>query len=360
MLPDIAFGYPLPKDAGISTFRSTRVHSLNSLLKDQSYHFQSSTGLRKIAKMSSKFFNPWNNSPTPSVEEMLSQKPNHVEFEMNQNLETSNHRDFYMDSNKSSSAFSSTSRNFSVFRPQRGSKEVPRLTNSNQNLMSKTHKSACSESLDSKRILVVKGMIPKSSCGAILTRISGGSLERAVFKDDSQSPSLELYFIFPKEAQKFFEYSQTGLFCYNGNPLQVEWASERNTEDISSFHPSIEKKLLDQISKGARRTLLFTKGTPKISKRTENHSHFPNQSVNFSPNFNIKNVIADLAPMGNIVEFTPLISGSLSFRVSFDDVRTAINIMRQWQIAGTMLNFKYSGWVLHYGKDTCEKPCLTL
>lgn len=335
---------------------STRVHSLNSLLKDQT--FNSSLVFRSILRKSSKYSSYW-------ADEVYTDEKKGSSSEEEDHKEDIRPKSQYFDHPFKEVA--KYAKELILNKAKQKPKEIKtlgdskNLTSSNQDLnksiLTKL-KSVSKADLEARRIIILKGLPKGSSPGGILTRICGGPLERIVFHENREDFVMELYFAFPKDAQKFFEFGQTGLLLYNSQRLILEWANETNTENISLVHPPVSDSLLNQIFNGARRSLLFVKEIPHKSSR--HHLHYPILEQHYSSEFNIKKVIEDFSDVGNIIDFSPIISRKLAFVLYFDDIRTSITAKKLCESKGSKLNKKYHDWKLYYGKDITDKPCYTV
>lgn len=331
------------------TESSGRVHSLNSLLKDQTFNTRyDSLSFRKLSKAGSRFFNPWaqNYNFNESDEHTKLVSPSEPATYSSFILENS--KRFIHAATRSNKPLNAQDKN------QNSSKNIPKSVPISL-VLSKT---SDNKDLESRRIVILKGFNKGSSLIGILSRVCGGPIERIVFHKNRQDSCMEIYFAFPKHAQEFFQYGQTGLLVFNSQPLFLEWANETNTEDINLVHPPVSKALLTKISNGARRSLIFVKDVP--NKGYDNISHLLriNPGSFYSENFNINEVLRDFSGLGNIIDHTPIISRRLSFCIQFDDIRSAISIKNECSTKGTKLNRKYKDWYIYYGKDPADKPCL--
>ncbi|CAH6722311.1 sporulation-specific protein 2 [[Candida] jaroonii] len=349
---------------------STRVHSLNSLLKDQS--FNSIRGFKGILRKSSKYSNYWNDS---SILFSADARDTLVKVEEREESDEEEDKEDIKPKRKSQyfDIFSKEPTKYSKqsalkTNPKGKSNDVRNLQNSKKFTNSlqdigKPHltnlKVLSKADLESRRIIILKGLPKGSNPGAVLTRVCGGPLERVVFHENREEFVMELYYAFPKDAHKFFEFGRTGLLLFNNQRLILEWANETNTENINLVHPPVGDSLLNQIFNGARRSLLFVREIPNKSSR-HHHLHYPVPEQHYSREFDIKSVIKDFSLVGNIIDFSPIISRKLAFVLYFDDIRTAITVKKLCETKGSILNKKYRDWKLYYGKDITDKPCHTI
>lgn len=212
--------------------------------------------------------------------------------------------------------------------------------------------------VDTRRIIVMTGFPTNSVLRDILPCVRGGPLERISIRDQNDSSSVELHFFFPEHAHDFIEYGKSGLLVHNGDSIPIEWASPFNTSDIPFTHPTLPKSLMASVYRGATRILVFIKEIPEKPVYKSKKKVYPNPLVNYSQDFNIRNVLTDFQILGNLIDFVPIVSKRLAFAISFDDVRTAIAVMKQCRTNGTRLHEKYKTWIIRYGKDVTDKPCL--
>lgn len=347
-----------------------RVHSINSLLKDQTYNSRPNYhSFKRLARFSSWFFNPWNyNTGGPDVN--VNNSSYHDEDNsiiLNSIPPTNNFRpsltkpitkpNKLIDQKNSNTSHQVLGQNYQRQRQGFTDSTLTDLDQNltrNNNIIRRSFKDLGKEVSISRRIIILKGLPKTSSINGILNRVCGGPLERIVFHDNRETPSVELYFIFPKDAQRFYSYGHTGLFVYNGSRLLFEWANESNTEDISLVHPKILRSLMAQVYHGATRSLLFSKEIP--TKVIFQNSNDP--GTNYSKDFNITIVKRDFSSLGNVIDISPIISTRLSFCIHFSDIRSSIVAKKQCETKGTKFNEKYKKWNIYYGKDITNKPCL--
>lgn len=207
----------------------------------------------------------------------------------------------------------------------------------------------------SKRVLIFTGLPSCTGISSIISQVCCGPLEKIVATSDR----LELYYIFPEHAKEFHDYvNNTGLFRVNGNRLQMEWANKANTDD--SLAP-IPKLLLKEVTYGsARRILIFSKIVPQKTLRDPSAMHYPTARTHLSKDLDIELIKSDFSQFGQIIEFGSVISRKLCFSIHFHDVRSAIAAKNEVETPGSMLNVKYLGWSLWYGKDPTDKACFVL
>lgn len=364
MLKRIDNGLEFDTSDSLDSKKHRRVHSINSLLKDQTYNAKPDIhSFRKLARMGSWFFSPWTNEEKnlPNIfdahnpEECESFKILHPDTGRLKNIDipyTQNTRPRKDTINHKPSSNELTKRSFLAVADQ----NRPSLPSSYRKR--KSFKTLGEDALNCRRIIIIKQLPKNSSLNGIINRICGGPLERIVFHENREDPSVELYFIFPKDAQAFFDYGNTGLFIYNGSRMVLEWANETNTEDISLIHPKLLTPLSNQITNGARRSLLFVKSVPNKMIQHRRSLYYPDPENNYSKDFNIKLILRDFASLGNVIDVSPIISTKLSFCIHFSDIRSAIAIKRQCETEGTKLHQKYRSWSIHFVKDVTDKPCL--
>lgn len=341
----------IPSDYKYQDHQTKRIHSITSYLNEALYTNDQYTQKNRISGLNilgSRFFRQWN-TPPKSLPESFA---DNLSLASTNNLEYDNRKSGIQD------PISFTrSRESDIPSLRKG------LFNSLDNVKSshlKKLKAITTKEQEFRRIVVIKNLPKCFGLNGVLSTIRGGPLERINFHPYRENPMLEIYFMFPNDAKKFFSYGESGLFVFNGVHLSVEWADETNTEDINIFHPQISKTLLNQINTGARRTLIFIRNGPKRSSNIgEVGTRYPDAKLNFS-DFNINKVLYEFSSFGNIVDFTPIISQRLSFGIHFDDIRSAISLKKHCETPGTALYSKYKTWKICYGKDPSEAPCLSV
>ncbi|KAK6465005.1 hypothetical protein DFJ63DRAFT_418 [Scheffersomyces coipomensis] len=225
------------------------------------------------------------------------------------------------------------------------------------------------ESFRTKRVIVIRNLPSYTSANAILSQIRGGPLERIVFRTGNQSTSnsksntttnsIELYFVFPDNARRFFHYSNnTGLFLINGIRPTIEWANKTNTEYLDEVHPNLSKNFQqDIVHGGCRRTLIFAK---VIETKIPCKNGKPDAYTHFSHGLDIENIKHDFSLFGEIIDVCAVISRKLCFSLHFTDIRSAINAKRECELEGSDFNRKYSHWIICYGKDITDLPCFVV
>lgn len=211
----------------------------------------------------------------------------------------------------------------------------------------------------SRRAIVIRNIPPNTSAGSILAQVCCGALEKLIFRPHKEHPSLELYFIFPDQAKRFYDFAtKTGLFKINGAYIDTQWANKTNTEDMSVSHPPVPKYLIKEIVHGsARRVLVFSKVIPEKAMQNSTTMHYPSPQTHLTKDFDISLIKKDFSQYGEIIEFGAVISRKLCFSIHFADVRSAIIAKREVESEGLLMNSKYFGWSLWYGKDPTDKPC---
>lgn len=309
------------------SFDSKRVHSFNSYLTDKSYNSTSGLqGIKRLMKFGSKIFGP---------------RKKEFDLEINSKDEQT----WGSDDNGDLICYPSE---YATQRKPSHSKTKP-IDNEPINASEPT-KVVSQHDLKKRRIIVVSGFPRNTSLNGFLYRVCGGPLERVVYQANRLYPTIELYFMFPRDAMKFWEYGLTGLLLHNGKHVRMEWANETNTDNISLIHPLVDLHLRLHLDVGARRTLAFVKEKQKTNGLAENHSS----------DLNIKNILLDFAVIGNIVEFCPIVARALAFGLHFDDVRSAISAKQQCETPGTKLNDKYKDWKITFVRDITERPCFVV
>lgn len=216
---------------------------------------------------------------------------------------------------------------------------------------------------DTLRVLVMKNIPAKVGIDSIMSQIYGGPLERLILHHDLKSSWAEISFIKPHHAQQYYNYgTKTGLLIINGIKLTLEWADASNTENMTNEHPPISKYLLNEIDNhGSRRCLIFTKDVfQKNLIKSTNKLHYPDPKIHLSKGVNFRNIKRDFGHFGELVSINPVISKKLSFSIVFADIRSTIIAKRVCETKGTKMNSCYGDWNIEYGKDSADRPCLTV
>ncbi|ODV82439.1 uncharacterized protein CANTADRAFT_34702, partial [Suhomyces tanzawaensis NRRL Y-17324] len=206
---------------------------------------------------------------------------------------------------------------------------------------------------------VVLSCIPKGcSLRNVLSQVCGGPLERLAFHD-SELPSLELVFIFPEDAYKFYSYcNNTGHFVINGVKVKTDWALG-STTDAKCHQPAISKGLMNEITQlGSRRILIFAQTVPRKVLVSNKKLFYPDPELHFSTCLDIKQIKKEFSHYGEVVYLGPIISRKLSFSVHFSDIRSAIMAKRDCEREGTLMNSKYGQWSIWFARDVTDKPCI--
>lgn len=208
-----------------------------------------------------------------------------------------------------------------------------------------------------RRIIIVKNIVPNSGVNSVLSQVYGGPLERLVYKHNKKGPILELFFVYPQDAKRFFDSGDSGLLVVNGRKLKLQWAGRNNSDQIDKVHPSVSKNLLKEIELyGSRRCLIFSKTVPGKIVRSDKKLFYPNPKIHYSE-LDIERIKHDFAGFGDIVTIGPVISRKLCFSIHYADIRSAIMAKRDCESQGSEMNAKYHSWSIFYGTDPTDKPC---
>ncbi|ODV60680.1 Ssp2p ASCRUDRAFT_35105, partial [Ascoidea rubescens DSM 1968] len=211
-----------------------------------------------------------------------------------------------------------------------------------------------------RRIVIVKEIPRKTGLITLLSYICGGPLERIV-KNMYPINSVELHYMYSKDAESFMKYSQTGLFVVSGRHLKTEWASrdDHNLEDHNySYHATIPSPLLEQLKFGARRCLILKKEVNHGGSSTSTR-HYPSPRSHFSE-LDIKEIKEDFGRFGSMVEVVPIISKKLGLSINYFDVRSAILAKEAFDNKNSSFRRKYYDWNVWFGKDPTDKSCIPL
>lgn len=210
-----------------------------------------------------------------------------------------------------------------------------------------------------QRVLVISKIPSTVGINGILSQICGGPLERIVFHKRSISSTIEVFFIFPEHAKRFYTYCQTtGLFVVHGARPRVEWADEYNTESFNMLHMSVSKHLLNEVLHfGARRTLIFAKIVPGKVLRNDQKLFYPDPQSHFTKDLDISRIYEDFLQYGEIIDLGPVVSRKICFSIHYTDIRSAIIAKRECETPSTEIYKKYGDWSVWYGKDCTDKWC---
>lgn len=213
-----------------------------------------------------------------------------------------------------------------------------------------------------KRVIVVSNIPKKTGVNGVLSQVCGGPLERVIFYENAIRPRMELYFIFPEHAVKFYNFGRnTGQLIVNGTRLVLEWADRTNTDNLGTHHPLVPRYLLHHIVKNSsRRCLIFAKMVVGKTIKNDRSLHYPNPTKNFSKNLDIRQVRHDFSNFGHITQIGSIISRKLCFSLHFSDIRYAILAKSECEKPGSVMNAKYEGWKIWYGRDITDTPCFPL
>lgn len=361
--------------------RSSRMNSLTSVWTDNTYPDKSEkVGIRRLARACTKSFLLWNSEALNSDGERSD-----LGCRYSRNGYLSEHSKTFLDSDYRKLAhtekihehdlelhrlrrlhfngYESKAKTLGIQQRKALGNSKPSLENiarDGKTLIKGSRKSL--DSLHTRRIIVIRNLLTACGVKSTLSQVCGGPLERIVFHEHKKGSEIELYFLFPEHARKFYEFgSNTGLLVLNGTHLTVEWANKTNVQGLEHIHPTIPNYLKHEVDYfGARRCLIFSKSVPEKSNRHSQVMHYPSPRTHLSKDLNIEEIEKDFAAFGEIVEIASVISRKLCFCLHFADIRSAIIIKKECETEGSTLNAKYNAWSIWYGKDPTDKPCLTI
>lgn len=213
------------------------------------------------------------------------------------------------------------------------------------------------------RVLVMKNIPAKVGIDSVLSQIYGGPLERLILHTTSKASWAEISFIKPEHAQQYYNYgTRTGLLIINGAKLTLEWANPSNTEDVGVEHPAVSKYLLTEIlNHDSRRCLTFSRDVPgKTLTKNPKKLHYPDPKTHISKGLNFATIKRDFDNFGELISINPVISRKLAFSIVFADIRSSIIAKRSCETKGSKMNNRYGNWQIEYGKDSADRPCLTI
>lgn len=364
--------------------KSSRITSITSMWSDHTYSGKNEkVGIRRLARACTKSLSQWNSGvlnaederndlstrhsrnsylSDRSILETDIKKLAHVEKKHEHELELIRLRKLHFERPES--------KGDSLGKQQRRALGVtkPSLENMANNLVRESKsdtKMTTRKLLDSyqaRRVVVIKDITGMCGAKSVVSQICGGPLERIVFHEHKKDSTIELYFIFPEHAKKFYNYgTSTGLLVLNGGFLSLEWANRTNTHDFEHYHPSVPKYLMNEISfYGARRCLIFSKSVPDKLTRHSYVMHYPSPRTHLSKDLDIEEIKKDFAAFGEIIDIASVISRKLCFCLNFADIRSAIIAKKECELEGSLFNSKYNNWSIWYGKDPTDRPCLTI
>lgn len=209
-----------------------------------------------------------------------------------------------------------------------------------------------------KRIVCLSGLMVHSSMASTVGLVCGGGLEKIVYHD-GRSPVVEVHFLSPDSANKFYEYSQKSLFlAINGYPLTVEWARPKSG---TKGHPLLAPYVAEEVDGyRASRVIVLSRPVAKKLIATLATRGYPDPRENYSADLNIEKVKWDFVQFGGIVEVTPMVLSKLSFSIQYTDIRSAILAMHTLGQKSSLLYSKYSQWLAKYARDVTNRPCLAV
>ncbi|OBA28139.1 hypothetical protein HANVADRAFT_51848 [Hanseniaspora valbyensis NRRL Y-1626] len=234
-----------------------------------------------------------------------------------------------------------------------------------------------SEYLNQRKVLIIRDIPSRIDIDTILQAVYCGPIEKIVKVLNSENNELikylELHFMKNEDAELFYQYAQTGNFLINGQFLECQWGSkminEVSVEDFGRIESLVfppNEQVYSQhggstIRTGARRCLILKKNNVEPKK---NHGSENNPYHLYSPNladFDLSEVIKDFKVYGDIINITPVISRRLCISINYYDIRSAIQAKISFEKNNSNINKKYSAnWVIWYGKDVNDKPCISI
>lgn len=210
----------------------------------------------------------------------------------------------------------------------------------------------------SQRVLVIYCK-KKVDLRLLLEQVRGGPLEKVYERKVKNSNIIELHFLRPQDAQDFYKYCvNTPFFLVNGSHLWVEW--DKSCSKLVSRPMLIPPYVLNQVSlHGASRCLQITKCMfGKHSKRIGSHLFYPHPPRNYLyEHLDIEELKKQLAQYGLLIHVSPMVSVNVSFLVHYADIRSAILLKKDVEIAGTQANKSFATFTVSYFQDPCGQKC---
>ena len=238
-----------------------------------------------------------------------------------------------------------------------------------------------SDYVNVRTVVIIKNIPQNIDIDSILQAVYCGPIENVVkvFSPENNKliKYLELHFFKNKDADLFLKYSKTGNFLVSGQKLKCQWGSRIiNETSCASFqklkdivYPENEQVYSQHggstIRTGARRCLILKKTSLETKvKASQINNNIKNPYHLYSPNlaiFDINEIINDFKEFGDIINISPVISRRLCVSINFYNIRSAILAKEAFENMNSIVNKKYSDeWVLWYGKDVNDKPCIAI
>ncbi|CAI8497928.1 unnamed protein product [Hanseniaspora opuntiae] len=253
------------------------------------------------------------------------------------------------------------------------------LTSSSSAMSNKIELDIDSDYVNERTVLIIRDVPAKIDIDSILQAVYCGPIEKIVKvlnpEDNNLIKYLELHFIKNQDAELFLKYSKTGNFLVNGHKLKCQWGtrfinevSKKNFSKVKDLVYPENEQVYSQhggstIRTGARRCLILKKtnvepktDTGKKNMKNPYHLYSPNLAT-----FNINEITKDFKVYGDIINISPVISRRLCISINYYDIRSAILAKEAFEKMNSMINKKYSNeWVVWYGKDVNDKPCISI
>jgi len=260
-------------------------------------------------------------------------------------------------------------------------KSRPTTVQSNDRIISSTNLKPqeihqLSKPIPGRRVVQLKNFSSFVGIKSVLAQVCGGPLERvAIIRSGSSSSqqlqlqtnynqlknnTLELWFLYPHDADSFMTFCSSGMFLINGFHYEPQWAPKHHQhKPHETYHLQPDESVSEQmINHGARRCLILKKYIPKRVKPSSKHL-YPSPNSHLSE-LNIEEIKFDFTTFGKIIDVTPVISKKLCVAIHFFDVESAINAKKSFLDHSSGFYMKYREWTLWYGKDPAEKPCINI
>lgn len=199
---------------------------------------------------------------------------------------------------------------------------------------------------------IVFRTIPKNTgIQSIISQVSGGGLREinASYKDSGNKilNEFQIEFKDKENALKFMEYSSSNYFKVNGIHILPEWS-------VESYQEYCPLNLKSFDVKEVSRSLVLKQHPNRVRKV----SKFREYGMPLYP-LNITEIINDFSIFGKIISVAPVVSRKLCISIFFMNIQSSIEAMEEYQKQDSPLSVKYSkAWVIWFGKDITDLPCL--
>ncbi|CAN6611158.1 hypothetical protein TRVA0_004S03686 [Trichomonascus vanleenenianus] len=203
------------------------------------------------------------------------------------------------------------------------------------------------------RVVVLRNIPANVGLNSVLLQASGGPLERVTTNYEKsaglkQFYSVQLYFLYQKDAAEFFNYASSGRYLVNGRC----YLPHKGQQPLKS-EPNIGV-IREMAENGARRCVVLKRHgkPPDFSKHKPTDPHY-----NVTVDVSLEAIRRNFSEIGVIVSVQPIVSSVVSISIQYADVRSAIKLKRLFESKDHQLYKKYNKWSISYGKDPMDKSC---